>query len=233
MAVASEGSRIAGLVILPLGALCVWLELSRRRAYAELKAAKRMLEKVDGDRLAERRGRIKAEKGLRSNLLSAPAAGPSAAPVTPSAKGVVAYPLTPVGTLRSCFSQRNGTPRQPLLVPAARAEVVLRAGMPPDILEGITQYSHCWVLYIFHENTDLTRLWEPMGGKVKSKINVPRLNGGRMGVLATRSPHRPAPVGLSVARILGVRGGRLILEGADVVDGTPILDIKPYVPFCV
>jgi tRNA (Thr-GGU) A37 N-methylase len=53
-----------------------------------------------------------------------------------------------------------------------------------------------------------------------------------MGVLATRSPHRPAPVGLSIARIIEVRGNKLVLGGADIVDGSPVLDIKPYVPFC-
>ena len=73
-----------------------------------------------------------------------------------------------------------------------------RTGIPGDCLEGLAQYTHCWLLYIFHENTDLGRLWK--GGKeadrgLKAKVAVPRLNGGRMGVLATRSPHRPCPIG--------------------------------------
>lgn len=61
---------------------------------------------------------------------------------------------------------------------------------------------------------------------------VPRLDGGKMGAFATRSPHRPCPIGLSVARVLGVEGRSLLLGGADIVDGSPVLDIKPYVPFC-
>ena len=149
----------------------------------------------------------------------------------------VPFPLRPIGVLRSCFSRRNGTPRQPLLVPAARAELVLRADLSGDYLEGLGQYTHCWVLYIFHENTNLRRLWQGGGGNggtdgQPAKVRVPRLDGGRLGVFATRTPHRPCPVGLSVARVLSVEGRTLILGGADIVDGSPILDIKPYVPFC-
>lgn len=59
--------------------------------------------------------------------------------------------------------------------------------------------------------------------------SVPRLDGGKMGVFATRSPHRPCPLGLSVARVVGVQGRTLVLGGADIVDGSPVLDIKPYV----
>lgn len=89
------------------------------------------------------------------------------------------------------------------------------------------------MLYVFHENTDLQRLWQedPDHG-VRAKIRVPRLDGGRMGVFATRSPHRPCPIGLSVAQVVAVEGRTLVLGGADVVDGSPVLDIKPYVPFC-
>lgn len=60
---------------------------------------------------------------------------------------------------------------------------------------------------------------------------VPRLDGGKLGAFATRSPHRPCPIGLSVARVVGVEGRTLVLGGADIVDGSPVLDIKPYVPF--
>jgi hypothetical protein len=83
----------------------------------------------------------------------------------------LAFPLRPIGLLHSCFSRRNGTPRQPLLVPAARAMLTLRPGLSADFLEGLQQYSHCWVLYIFHENTDLQRLWRPEGDSgVRAKI---------------------------------------------------------------
>lgn len=68
---------------------------------------------------------------------------------------------------------------------------------------------------------------------IKALISVPRLNGGKMGVLATRSPHRPVPIGLSTAEIVSVdaTNGVLVLGGVDIVDGSPVLDVKPYVPF--
>jgi len=147
-------------------------------------------------------------------------------------------PFTPIGYAVSCFSQRNGTPRQPLLVPAARLRV--RLSCPPEALEGLELWSHVWVLYVFHENTDLAK---SLGGGVpsavtrastyKAKVRVPRLDGQTMGVLATRTPHRPCPIGLSVAQVVSVciKKGILVLGGADIVNGSPILDIKPYVPF--
>ncbi len=72
-----------------------------------------------------------------------------------------------------------------------------RPDIPVGCLEGLEQYSHVWILFVFHCNTDLQRLWSPSHAAdgLKAKVQVPRLNGGRMGVLATRSPHRPAPIG--------------------------------------
>jgi len=67
---------------------------------------------------------------------------------------------------------------------------------------------------------------------VRAKIRVPRLNGRRLGVFATRAPHRPCPIGLSVAKIVRIQGSTLTLGGTDIVDGSPVLDIKPYIPFC-
>eukprot|EP00850_Spirogloea_muscicola_P006990 SM000034S12744 [mRNA] locus=s34:505123:506958:+ [translate_table: standard] len=157
--------------------------------------------------------------------------------------------MAPIGHLRSCFTTRNGTPRQPLLVPLARAELRLApGGVPPAALDGLGGYSHCWLLYVFHANTDLPRIWEqPAHRGVRAKqwlapehvvitgvgkqVQVPRLNGEKLGVFATRSPHRPVPIGLSLAKIEGVEGDRLLLSGIDVVDGTPILDVKPYLPY--
>lgn len=71
-----------------------------------------------------------------------------------------------------------------------------RPGIPHEALEGLEQYSHCWILYFFHENTDLgSGKGSDPGRGFKGKVRVPRLNGGRVGVFATRSPHRPLPVG--------------------------------------
>jgi tRNA (Thr-GGU) A37 N-methylase len=123
-------------------------------------------------------------------------------------------------------------------------------------LEGLEQFSHVWIIYVFHENTDLhvavgagdtsTRSVSgdasPDGARLRSqrsttsraKVRVPRLNGERRGVFATRTPHRPLPIGLSLVEIKHVDAEKGFLEvgGADLVDGTPVLDIKPYLPFC-
>ncbi|KAL6763893.1 TsaA-like domain-containing protein [Haematococcus lacustris] len=181
----------------------------------------------------------------------------------------VGYFMKPIGHIQSCFSQRNGTPRQPQLVPAARCRLLLAPDIPADCLEGLADYSHVWLLFVFHRNTDLAKSLgsqpqtqhpshpskaaarggqgsshTPMqagvpGGQarggcrpgLKAKVAVPRLNGGRLGVLATRSPHRPCPIGLSVAKVIAVEGRSVLLGGTDLVDGSPVLDLKPYV-FC-
>ncbi|KAI5675411.1 hypothetical protein M9H77_06361 [Catharanthus roseus] len=171
---------------------------------------------------AERQGRIRAQQALRKSLAQ------------PNAENSNSYPMAPIATIQSCFSTRNGAPRQPLLVPLARACLKFRTDrVPPAALEGLEKYSHCWIIYVFHLNTDLEKLWKPPSqSKFKAKVRVPRLKGGRMGVFATRSPHRPCPIGLTVAKVEAVNGHTVLLSGVDLVDGTPILDIKPYLPYC-
>ena len=152
------------------------------------------------------------------------------------------FPLSPIGLFQSSFSCRNGTPRQPRLVPLARGRLTLKKHVQPASLEGLEQYSHVWIVYVFHKNTDLGQAMGPLTNNgnagnrttLRAKVRVPRLNGERRGVLATRSPHRPNPVGLSLCRIRSVdlKAGILEVEGADLVDGTPVLDVKPYLPFC-
>lgn len=178
---------------------------------------------------AERRGRVRAQQSLRKALSEQ---GETQDKEKPS-KAPASYPMVPIGTVQSCFSTRNGTPRQPLVVPLARATVVLDpARVPAAAIEGLASYSHCWVLYVFHLNTDLDKMWkDPARSKLKAKVRVPRLKGVKMGVLATRSPHRPNPIGLSVAKVEAVDGHAVLLSGVDLVDGTPVLDIKPYLPY--
>ncbi|XWS27300.1 hypothetical protein CRYUN_Cryun26dG0102900 [Craigia yunnanensis] len=174
---------------------------------------------------AERQGRIRAQQALRKAIVAEPKS---------ENLEMASYPMAPIGIIQSCFSTRNGTPRQPLLVPLARACLVFdSARAPPASLEGLEEYSHCWIIYVFHLNTDLEKLWKhPSKSKFKAKVRVPRLKGGRMGVFATRSPHRPCPIGLTVAKVEAVQGNMLLLSGVDLVDGTPVLDIKPYLPYC-
>uniref|UniRef100_A0A2N9HBT9 TsaA-like domain-containing protein n=1 Tax=Fagus sylvatica TaxID=28930 RepID=A0A2N9HBT9_FAGSY len=173
---------------------------------------------------AERQGRIRAQQALRKAL-----AHPDASNLELSA-----YPMAPIGIIQSCFSTRNGTPRQPLLVPLARACLVFDpTRVPPASLEGLEEYSHCWIIYVFHLNTNLEKLWkQPSKSKFKAKVKVPKLKGGRMGVFATRSPHRPCPIGLTVAKVEAVHENMILFSGVDLVDGTPVLDVKPYLPYC-
>ncbi|XP_077216366.1 tRNA-thr(GGU) m(6)t(6)A37 methyltransferase [Tasmannia lanceolata] len=172
---------------------------------------------------AERQGRIRAQQALRKALLQH----------NSDKSKPASYPMMPIATVNSCFSTRNGTPRQPLLVPLSRACLILDSSqVPVEALEGLKEYSHCWILYVFHLNTNMEKLWkESSRSKFKAKVRVPRLKGGRMGVLATRSPHRPCPIGLTVGKVERVHGRVVLLSGIDLVDGTPVLDIKPYLPY--
>nr|WP_282571227.1 tRNA (N6-threonylcarbamoyladenosine(37)-N6)-methyltransferase TrmO [Methylonatrum kenyense] len=133
-----------------------------------------------------------------------------------------------IGIVRSCFNDRFGIPRQPGLAPHATAELHFRS--PYDVAEsliGLDTCSHIWVQFLFHGTRH--RGWRPT-------VRPPRLGGNRrVGVFASRSPYRPAPVGLSVVALDGVevgsRGPVLRLRNHDLADGTPVLDIKPYLPW--
>ncbi len=127
-----------------------------------------------------------------------------------------------IGTLESCFKEKFGTPRQPRLVPSATARLKIKKEfIPEQSLKGLSEFSHVWLLSWFHLNTNKA---------FKSTVHPPRLQGGTVGVFASRSPHRPSPVGLSLARLERVEGDTLYLSQIDLVDGTPILDVKPYIP---
>jgi tRNA (adenine37-N6)-methyltransferase len=130
--------------------------------------------------------------------------------------------LRPIGTLRSCLREKFAAPRQPRLAPGATATLTIRREfLPEHSLDGLSGFSHVWLLPFFHLNTNKT---------FRPKIHPPRLRGRTVGVFASRSPHRPSPIGLSVARLVKVEGATLHLSGIDLVDGTPILDVKPYLP---
>jgi tRNA-Thr(GGU) m(6)t(6)A37 methyltransferase TsaA len=129
--------------------------------------------------------------------------------------------VEPIGHIESCFKQKFAIPRQSGIVKGAQARLVFRKGLPiAEMLDGIERYSHIWLIWVFHQNTNKT---------LKTKIQPPKMEGTRLGVFATRTPHRPNPIGLSAVRLLGVEDNVLILDEVDVLDGTPILDIKPYI----
>ena len=148
--------------------------------------------------------------------------------------------VQPIGVVRSIYRLCVGTPRQGLLAPHARGRIEL--SLPDnqsaqDAVIGLEQYSHIWILFLFHLNT------LPKNQKVPAKIAPPALGGIKVGVLATRSPHRFNPIGITLAKLDSIEikskvkgknnnGARVVLHisGLDLVDGTPVLDIKPFVP---
>ena len=237
-AAAASSAAAAGAFATLAACACGYAILKARRCAA----LRRQLERAAINRQTERRGRIAAERELRTLRVEAAAmavthpdataAATASSPATSS--GTAPQAVSPIGTFRSCFPKRSGTPRQPFLVQSARGRLNLVSGLSGATLEGLDQYSHAWLIFVFHLNTNrgtgLGAPKEPFKG-LKAKVNVPRLDGGRMGVLATRSPHRPNAIGLSAARIERVGPNFVDFSGADLCDGTPILDVKPYVPF--
>ena len=136
----------------------------------------------------------------------------------------MSYQVSPVGFVRSCFKEKFAIPRQPQLAPAARG--VLELVVPFDqgeAVQGLEQVSHVWLLFLFHQALE---------DKPRLKVRPPRLGGNTsMGVFATRATHRPNGIGQSVVKLDKVEPGRLWISGIDLLDGTPVLDIKPYVPY--
>lgn len=136
-----------------------------------------------------------------------------------------------IAHIRNGFPTKFGIPRQSGLIDSLRGEVVFAPGFRnPDALRGLEGFSHIWLLWKFSESCRDASDWSPT-------VRPPRLGGNaRMGVFATRSPFRPNPIGLSCVRLEGIEpntpeGPVLHVCGADLMDGTPIFDIKPYIPF--
>ncbi|KAG7459042.1 hypothetical protein MATL_G00227060 [Megalops atlanticus] len=130
----------------------------------------------------------------------------------------------PIGYISCCFSAKNGTPRQPTICGSSRATLKINKTVfsnPQHALTGLEHYSHVWIIFLFHKNGHLS---------YKAKVKPPRLNGQRIGVFSTRSPHRPNALGLTLATLDKVSGDTLYLSGIDMIAGTPVLDVKPYIP---
>lgn len=137
--------------------------------------------------------------------------------------GIQMPELRVIGVLESCFMEKFGTPRQAHLVPDSFARLRLYPQyFPEHSLLGLSEFSHVWLLSFFHLNTN--KSFHP-------KIHPPRLRGEKIGVFASRSPHRPNPIGLSLAKLEKIKGDTLYFSGVDLINGTPILDIKPYLHF--
>lgn len=136
--------------------------------------------------------------------------------------------ITPIAILHSPFKEKFGVPRQPALAQNAIATIeVLPPFDRPEAFRGIDNFSHLWLTFVFHQH--LGKNWSPT-------IRPPRLGGNqRTGVFASRAPFRPNHLGLSVVRLLSATLEEnhvvLTIAGADLVDQTPIMDIKPYIPY--
>lgn len=132
--------------------------------------------------------------------------------------------MKPVATIRTPFPTKFGIPRQSGILDMLESRIVFeKEYRVKDALRGLEDFSHIWLIWVFSEA--IREEWSPT-------VRPPRLGGNtRMGVFATRSPFRPNPIGLSCVRLLRIEGNELVVSGADLMDGTPILDIKPYLPF--
>jgi len=134
-----------------------------------------------------------------------------------------------IGVVRSCFGEKFGVPRQPGLCPSAWGTLTFdEPYRSEEAVRGLDEFSHVWIVFLFHQTTG--QGWHPT-------VRPPRLGGNRrVGVFASRSPFRPNSIGLSVVRLEGIDRDRadgpvLLLGGMDLVDGTPVLDVKPYIPY--
>ena len=139
-------------------------------------------------------------------------------------------PMKIIARIRTDFPEKFGIPRQSGLVDSLKAHIVFEPEFRnPDAVRGLEGFSHIWLVWMFSQA--VRENWSPT-------VRPPRLGGNaRMGVFATRSPFRPNPIGLSCVELAAVEwstpdGPALHVRGADLVDGTPILDIKPYLPYC-
>ena len=135
------------------------------------------------------------------------------------------FQFRPIGRVRSPYANRIDAPHQPTVVAgtetgeAAEAWLDLDEALPLDALRDLEGFERIWVVFAFHRSEGWTPLVRPPRGR------------GKRGVFATRSPHRPNAIGLSCVELAAVEGRRLTLRGVDLLDGTPVLDIKPYVPY--
>jgi len=123
----------------------------------------------------------------------------------------------PIGIIHSPFKTPEGTPIQP----TGAADVEGRVEIFPQYTEGLDDlagFSHIFLIYHFH-----------LSKKFSLKV-TPFLDNCKRGLFATRAPSRPNPIGLSVVRLIDITGGNLMAKDIDVMDGTPLLDVKPYVP---
>ena len=134
------------------------------------------------------------------------------------------YSVSPIGHILTPFSQKFAIPRQGLALSPAKGTVVFSDEIDvAQATDGIDAFSHLWLLFLFHEN---------LAQGFKAKVRPPRLGGNKkIGVFASRSSFRPNGIGMSLVKNLGIKNNQLLVEGVDLLNKTPIVDIKPYLPY--
>ena len=140
--------------------------------------------------------------------------------------------IKPIGYASTWHHTKNGTPRQGCIAKKATGILDLKSanahheGMenPQYSLEGLDQFSHIWIMFHFNQNNSEGKAF------VKTKVAPPRLKGQKVGIFSTRSPHRPNPIGLTLTKLVQIEGSKVYVQGLDLLDKTPIIDIKPYIP---
>ncbi|GLX80182.1 tRNA (N6-threonylcarbamoyladenosine(37)-N6)-methyltransferase TrmO [Thalassotalea insulae] len=138
------------------------------------------------------------------------------------------FQLNTLGVVTSPYDEKFAIPRQPGLVSAAKGKITLTGDANNvELVRGLEQFSHIWLLFIFHGTAE--QGWKPL-------VRPPRLGGNKkLGVLATRSTFRPNPIGMSVVKLDEIKVNNkqveLHISGLDLLDNTPIIDIKPYIPY--
>ena len=131
--------------------------------------------------------------------------------------------MKPIGVVESCFGEKFGTPRQSGMVESACGRIVFSDEVDDEACRGLEEFSHLWLVFLFDQVDEEEARW---------LVRPPRLGGNKKkGVFATRSPFRPNRIGLSLVKFESIGEGSLEVSGLDLVDGTPILDVKPYLPY--
>lgn len=129
--------------------------------------------------------------------------------------------LNPIGFLQSDHKQRYETPRQGILAKDSKAIIILNPKSNfEQALQDLEGFERIWVIYQFHLNKN----WKPL-------VTPPRHTRKKVGVFATRAPYRPNQIGLSCVKLKKVEGLKIHISESDILDGSPILDIKPYLPY--
>lgn len=145
------------------------------------------------------------------------------AEAAPSETSRITY--DPIGYIETSFQNKRAVPRQPSVLSSSQGVVCIENSIfnnPEHAFNGLEEFSHMWIIFHFHATVGT--------GYPPAKVSPPRLRGERLGVFATRAPRRPCPIGLSLVRIVKIEGNKIHFTGVDMVNRTPVLDVKPYIP---